>query len=545
MYSIILKLKSNCDCGCGCKIDNTKPSSPKERWKYLTNADGSIYQEEDLEKVRLKCIELLSDNLLSSIKVVQNKAAIAYVQIEGAPDPHVSTLPTVTDADNGKVLMVIEGEWGVSEVEVLPNVTLSDNGKILKVVNGVWTAVEDGSSGGSTVTITPTLAEGVKIADYNIDGVDGVLYTPDVFGSATTSAAGTKGLVPAPPILENNHNIYFLKSNGSWGLDVQYKDTTWKDTGVPVNFYTDGDGEIVFVDEWWTPKEEYELQIDKKELHAKLDQNNNYQTERYLSPDSMEVHFDYDNFLRIKASTDDEWTKKQIHMDTDDDESEITVYPTDIKLSTTWDGTHELLKDAIAAAASSGGGTTVVANPSETATVELNKLKVDNTVYEIPNEIPNDFKVNLECQYGTGTNIFTSGSSYANSDTYILVPKSAFDSPLDILTNLRIFMLQQENPGEEGVIVVGGPQTMWYETYRGIMGDQISSKLFMTLIRGNNEKIIAQVVKAGEIATYTMQLNDYVKQNYWCIGKIQTYELTSTVITAQQVDDMWDSVFNE
>lgn len=180
MYSIILKLKSDCGCGCGM---NPKPST-KERWKYLTNSDGSIYQEDDLENVRLKCIELLSDNLLSSIKVVQNKGAQGFVQIEGAPDPHVSTLPIVTDADNGKVLMVIEGEWGVHEVEILPLVTISDDGKVLKVVNGHWVPAEDEK--GSVITITPALDTGVKIADYTIDGVNGELYAPAGGGGGST-----------------------------------------------------------------------------------------------------------------------------------------------------------------------------------------------------------------------------------------------------------------------------------------------------------------------------------------------------------------------
>lgn len=535
MYSIILKLKSNCDCGCGCKIDNTKPSSPKERWKYLTNADGSIYQEEDLEKVRLKCIELLSDNLLSSIKVVQNKAATAYVQIEGAPDPHVSTLPTVTDADNGKVLMVIEGEWGVSEVEVLPNVTLSDNGKILKVVNGVWTAVEDSGSGGSTVTITPTLAEGVKIADYNIDGVDGILYTPDVFESATTSAVGTKGLVPAPSIIENDHNIYFLKSNGTWGLDVQYKDSTWKDTGTPVNFYTDGDGEVVFVDEWWTPKEEYELQIDKKSLYAKLDQNNNYQTERYLSPDSIEVHFDYDNFLRIKASTDDEWTKKQIYMDADDDESEIIVYPTDIKLSTTWDGTHELLKEAIAAAASSGG----TELPATTAADNGKVLKVIEGSWGKGIDEGNIIK---DCVYGIGTEIFSELSPYYNNNIYILMPKDKWS------TNVTNFAVQNQVgvDSETGLIVLTTHTTeyFWQLSKNSTPSSSTDNYFISVNINNENNGINAQTLSTRDRGTMIRDLLPALSEQYTPIGVSTAYQLTSTIITAQQVNDMWDSVFN-
>lgn len=35
-----------------------------------------------------------------------------------------------------------------------------------------------GGGGGSTISITPTLSSGTKIADYEIDGVQGSLYAP-------------------------------------------------------------------------------------------------------------------------------------------------------------------------------------------------------------------------------------------------------------------------------------------------------------------------------------------------------------------------------
>lgn len=49
-----------------------------------------------------------------------------------------ASLPGVTAADNGKVLMVQNGAWVAASIDELPEVTVEDNGKILKVVNAQW-----------------------------------------------------------------------------------------------------------------------------------------------------------------------------------------------------------------------------------------------------------------------------------------------------------------------------------------------------------------------------------------------------------------------
>lgn len=60
--------------------------------------------------------------------------AIAEVVTTGV----TASLPGVTAADNGKVLMVQDGVWKAASIDELPDVTVEDNGKILKVVNAQW-----------------------------------------------------------------------------------------------------------------------------------------------------------------------------------------------------------------------------------------------------------------------------------------------------------------------------------------------------------------------------------------------------------------------
>ena len=59
----------------------------------------------------------------------------------------------------------------------VPAPLIADKDKFLKG-DGTW-ATPSGGGGGSDVTITPTLATGRKIAEYEIDGVGGELYAPD------------------------------------------------------------------------------------------------------------------------------------------------------------------------------------------------------------------------------------------------------------------------------------------------------------------------------------------------------------------------------
>lgn len=57
---------------------------------------------------------------------------------------------------------------------------------LIRICEAINDLIESGGGGGSSVTITPTLSSGTKIADYSIDGVSGSLYAPSGGGGGDT-----------------------------------------------------------------------------------------------------------------------------------------------------------------------------------------------------------------------------------------------------------------------------------------------------------------------------------------------------------------------
>ena len=68
-----------------------------------------------------------------------------------------SSLPEVSGSDNGKALIVAEGEWTAANIpSQLPSVTAADEGKVLAVnSSGVWAAspaaTQDAQTGDVTI----------------------------------------------------------------------------------------------------------------------------------------------------------------------------------------------------------------------------------------------------------------------------------------------------------------------------------------------------------------------------------------------------------
>lgn len=57
---------------------------------------------------------------------------------------------------------------------------------LIRICEAINDLIDHGGGGGSTISITPTLSSGTKIADYEIDGDEGSLYAPSGGGGGST-----------------------------------------------------------------------------------------------------------------------------------------------------------------------------------------------------------------------------------------------------------------------------------------------------------------------------------------------------------------------
>lgn len=92
--------------------------------------------------------------------------------------------------------------YGQRVAVALTNISLGDS--LVLHTNYEYTTLSEqiansgGGGGGSTVTITPTLQSGTKIADYSINGVSGELYAPTGGGGSSTLAGLTDTTITTP-----------------------------------------------------------------------------------------------------------------------------------------------------------------------------------------------------------------------------------------------------------------------------------------------------------------------------------------------------------
>lgn len=156
-------------------------------------------------------------------------------------------VPTPYSTDKDYVLYG-SGEWKDPHV---PVITANPAGSTTTALNklyldGTIYGIAGGGGGsGSTVSITPTFADGVKIADYEIDGTSGVLKIPVKELTQTEYDA-----LPSTKLTDNV--VYYI--SGAKVLDPDYTYHTWGENDeIVVRVYHEGESDeniIWFFNGW-------------------------------------------------------------------------------------------------------------------------------------------------------------------------------------------------------------------------------------------------------------------------------------------------------
>lgn len=106
--------------------------------------------------------------------------------------------------------------------------------------------IKGGGGGGTTVTITPTLSTGTKIADYTLNGEGGALYAPDGGSDVEANPSGTA--TDALTKLRVGNDIYSVGGGASYTEIIDTLDA--------------GDTELIFQDAVITTTATYDFFTD-------------------------------------------------------------------------------------------------------------------------------------------------------------------------------------------------------------------------------------------------------------------------------------------
>ena len=160
----------------------------------------------------------INNNIISATDTTYS----AFTGATSGADGSSGLVPQPLIADKDKFLKS-DGSWdtiqpGASALDDLTNVDITSptNGQVLKYdsTNQEWVnANESGGGGGSTVTITPTLSTGTKIADYSIDGSTGALFAPNGSGGASALSDLTDVTLTSPT---NGQALVYDATNQIW-----------------------------------------------------------------------------------------------------------------------------------------------------------------------------------------------------------------------------------------------------------------------------------------------------------------------------------------
>lgn len=174
-----------------------------------------------------------SDGSVVSVEQIQRDGTIiAVVSVDDVDTNIYSPAPPINDVEvnNISTLNPVTGIASVythkevtrAEYELIPS-SVSDSDNIIyaianehkMILNGTEYDGSSGGSGGDTVIVEPTITTGTQLALISVNGIVQAIYAPDIndFTGASTTLAGSAGLVPAPTTADSTS---FLCGNGTW-----------------------------------------------------------------------------------------------------------------------------------------------------------------------------------------------------------------------------------------------------------------------------------------------------------------------------------------
>ena len=162
---------------------NERVEALSEALDILTNRVDNA--EEDIATLqnRLTLAEGSISNLLSRMTEVETAVASVTARVTTA-EGDIDTLGTDLSALTTRV------DTAEDDIDALETRVGSDESFISGLSNRL-SAAETTLATKSTVTITPTLQSGTKVADYTIDGTNGSLYAPTATASGITNVTGS------------------------------------------------------------------------------------------------------------------------------------------------------------------------------------------------------------------------------------------------------------------------------------------------------------------------------------------------------------------
>lgn len=170
--------------------------------------------------------EVVTESYLNKTKLHVEDSSASKVAEYGVNEIVLngSTITGITDNANGSSSTLAVSQRALSnfkQVEANPIDAPTANLTTIKIDDTIYEL-----DAGTNVSITPTITEGTKIADYSIDGVDGALYTTNTDESVELTTAEYNAL---PQSEKMNGTTYLLTdanvSSGGGGSSIDYSTT--------------------------------------------------------------------------------------------------------------------------------------------------------------------------------------------------------------------------------------------------------------------------------------------------------------------------------